>query len=382
MNSGNDLDPDDVGVDPREWPQFDRTSYWARGRHRDRIGASVFLVWLLPVAIPAIQLGRPAVPVLALTVLYAASFLTVWWLATTWPPAGRIALVCVLFAAGLGLVAVTSPAGSVSLLGYALSATIMLLPMRWSQWIGLACVAGAALGTWRLEGAVNTEAVLILALIAVITLSLSRSARLVVNLRQARGEVRTLAVAGERARLARDLHDVLGHSLTTITVKTALARRLVESDAPKTRVLEEIRDTEDLSRRALADIRSTVSGQRRMSLAVELVSARAALRAAGIEADLPHAVDDVLAGLEEPLAYVLREGVTNVVRHSGARHCTVRLGARWLEVLDDGPGAGSPAGSPGNGLTGLTERLAAVHGSLTAGPLPTGGYRLRAEVSE
>ena len=385
MNSGNDRDADDeVRVDPREWPEFHRASYWARGRDRDRIGASLFVLWLVPTAIQAVRLGHPVALVLVLTVLYAASYLTVWWRGHTWPPAGRIALVCVLFGLGLGCVAVTTPAGSPSVLGYALSAAIMLLPLAWSQWVGVVCVVGCGLGTWWYDGQVDTEATLILALIAVITLGLSRSARLVGKLHQARGEVRTLAVAGERARLARDLHDVLGHSLTTITVKTALARRLVESDAPKARVLEEIRDTEDLSRRALADIRSTVSGQRRMSLAAELVSARAALRAAGIEADLPHAVDDVLAGLEEPLAYVLREGVTNVVRHSGARRCTVRLGARWLEVLDDGPGARADSagagGSPGNGLTGLSERLAAVHGALTAGPLPTGGYRLRAEV--
>jgi two-component system sensor histidine kinase DesK len=391
VNSGNDLDPDDdvstdadadvdVSVDPLEWPEFHRASYWARGRDRDRIGASLFVLWMVPVMAQALQLGRPAGLVVVLTVLYAASYLTVWWRGHSWPPAGRIALVCVLFGVGLAYAAATAPAGSVSLLGYALSAAIMLLPLAWSQWIGVVCVVGCAVATWWLDGQVDTEGTLILALIAVITLGLSRSARLVGKLHQARGEVRTLAVAGERARLARDLHDVLGHSLTTITVKTALARRLLERDAPKDRVLEEIRDTEDLSRRALADIRSTVSGQRRMSLAAELVSARAALRAAGIEADLPHAVDDVLAGLEEPLAYVLREGVTNVVRHSGARRCTVRLGARWLEVCDDGAGSSPASGSPGNGLTGLGERLAAVHGTLAAGPLPTGGYRLRAEV--
>jgi two-component system sensor histidine kinase DesK len=150
--------------------------------------------------------------------------------------------------------------------------------------------------------------------------------------------------------------------------------------------LAELRDTEELSRRALADIRATVAGQRRVSLAAELVSARAALRAAGIDADLPHAVDDVAAPLHEPLAYVLREGVTNVVRHSGASRCTVRLGPSWLEVRDNGSAAadsstelGAVEGGAGNGLAGLSERMAAVHGTIRAGPLPTGGYRLRAE---
>ncbi|HWN35852.1 MAG TPA: hypothetical protein VNP03_24085, partial [Pseudonocardia sp.] len=202
MNSGNDLDPDDVLVDPHEWPQFDRSSYWARGRDRDRIGASLFVLWLVPTAIQAVQLGHPVALVLVLTGLYAASYLTVWWRGHTWPPAGRIALVCVLFGLGLGCVAVTTPAGSPSVLGYALSAAIMLLPLAWSQWVGVVCVVGCGLGTWWYDGQVDTEATLILALIAVITLGLSRSARLVGKLHQARGEVRTLAVAGERARLA------------------------------------------------------------------------------------------------------------------------------------------------------------------------------------
>lgn len=380
VSSGDKIDPDDdVRVDPLEWPTFSDSGIWSPARRRERIVSSLFLLWLLPIADPAVHPGRPAAAVIGLTVVYALGYLAVWWLAPRWSPTRRAVLVAVLFASGLGMNAAAGPASSPSTLGYALSGAIMLLPLAWGRGIGIVCVAACAVLTWRSGGRVDMEATLILALIAVITLSLSRNARLVGKLRQARSEVRTLAVAGERARLARDLHDVLGHSLTTITVKTALARRLLESAAPTERVLEEVRDAEDLSRRALADVRSTVSGQRRMSLAAELVSARAALRAAGIEADLPHAVDDVQATLEEPLAYVLREGVTNVVRHSRAGRCSVRLGPRWLEVRDDGPGAadGQPAG---NGLSGLSERMAAVHGTVTAGPLPGGGYRLRAEV--
>lgn len=379
MSSGNETDLDDVRVDPLEWPGFEDSGIWSRARRRERIVSSLFLLWLLPIVVPAIHAGRPVAAVVSLAAVYGAGYLCAWWLAPSWSPTRRTALVCVLFASGIGLNAVAGPAASSpAVLGYALSNSIMLLPLAWARVIGTLCVALCAFLTWRFDGRVDTEATLILALIAVITLSLSRTARLVGKLRQARSEVRTLAVAGERARLARDLHDVLGHSLTTITVKAALARRLLESGAPTDRVLEEIRDAEDLSRRTLADVRSTVSGQRRVSLAAELVSARAALRAAGIDADLPHAVDDVLTSLEEPLAYVLREGVTNVVRHSGATRCSVRLGARWLEVRDDGPAR--PAGVPGNGLSGLSERMAAVHGSVSAGPLPDGGYRLRAEV--
>jgi two-component system sensor histidine kinase DesK len=331
VSSGNDSGPDDVRVDPLEWPDFEDSGFWSRARRRERIVSSMFLLWLVPIVVPAIHLGRPAAVVVTLSVTYAAGFLSAWWVAPRWSPARRTVLVCVLFASGIGLNVAAGPAGSPTALGYALSSSTMLLPLAWARVIGGVCVALCALLTWRLDGRVDTEGTLVLALIAVITLSLSRSARLVGKLRQARSEVRALAVAGERARLARDLHDVLGHSLTTITVKTALARRLLESEAPTERVLEEVRDAEDLSRRALADVRSTVSGQRRVSLAAELVSARAALRAAGIDADLPHAVDDVLTSLEEPLAYVLREGSPTwcaTAGRAGATSAWARTGSR------------------------------------------------------
>ncbi|MBO0872288.1 MAG: sensor histidine kinase [Pseudonocardia sp.] len=360
-----------------------RGGYWGRDRRRDRVLASLFLLFLVPSVAEAARAGHPLGWLLPPAIGYGVAYLMVWWAAVGWAPPGRIALVAALFVLGIGYLLVESPPGTPGVMGYALSASVMLLPLRAARWIGLGCIALCPLGTWLVSGQVDTQSTLVLALITVTTLSLSRLVRTVGKLRAARSEIRQLAVADERARLARDLHDVLGHSLTTITVKTSLSRRLLESDAPAERVLAEIRDTEDLSRRALADIRATVSGERRMSLAAELVSARAALRAAGIEADLPRAVDDVPRRLEETLAYVLREGVTNVIRHSGASRCTVRLAARWLEVSDDGPGGqarSAEAAARGNGLAGLAERMAAVHGTLSAAPLATGGYRLRAEV--
>jgi two-component system sensor histidine kinase DesK len=121
-----------------------------------------------------------------------------------------------------------------------------------------------------------------------------------------------------------------------------------------------------------------VSGYRKASLAAELVGARVALQAAEIAADLPHAVDNVPAELQEPFAYVLREGVTNVIRHSNAHRCEVRLGESWIEVRDDGTPA-ETCGS-GHGLSGLKERLAKVGGSLSAGPTEAGGFMVRASV--
>ncbi len=361
-------------VDPRVWPAFDPA------RQRDRVIAAIFVVFLVPDVVNAVRAGRPGIPVVLLAVGYGAAYVVAGRVATRWGPPGRTATLVALFALGSGYIVAAGEATSPTVLGYALAMSIMLLPLRWAWWAGPVCILGALGWDLRISGHVDAQDVLTLTLIAVITLNLTRTARLLTGLRAAQAEVRTLAVAGERARLARDLHDVLGHSLTTITVKSGLARRLLERGAPTDRVIAEIRDAEDLSRQALADIRATVTDQRRVSLAAELVSARAALRAAGIDADLPGAVDDVVPDLREALAFALREGVTNVVRHSGARRCTVRLGPRWLEIRDDGPG--TEAGEPGSGLAGLTERMAALGGTLTAGRLPSGGYRLRAEVAE
>ncbi|KZB85504.1 sensor histidine kinase [Amycolatopsis regifaucium] len=201
--------------------------------------------------------------------------------------------------------------------------------------------------------------------------------RAVRKLEAANREIATLAVADERERLARDLHDILGHSLTTITVKAGLARRMLESGMDDGRALEEIREVEGLTRSALSDIRATVSEYREVSLSAELAGARAALRAAEIDADLPHAVDNVEPGLQRTFGYVLREAVTNVLRHSEAKRVKVRFGERWLEVEDDGQAVEAPAG---NGLHGLTERLDAVGGTLEASPRPEGGWLVRAEV--
>lgn len=196
------------------------------------------------------------------------------------------------------------------------------------------------------------------------------------DLAAARSEVARLAAENERTRIARDLHDLLGHSLTTITVKAGLARRLVargETD----RAVEEIGDVEGLSRRSLTDVRGAVSGYREISLAGELATAREVLRAARIIADLPNAIDAVTPELDELFGWVVREGVTNVVRHSRARRCEVVITGRSIEIRDDGPGT---TANPGSGLAGLRERVAAVGGELQAGVVGTRGWVLRVDV--
>ncbi|GAB2749226.1 sensor histidine kinase [Kitasatospora kifunensis] len=188
----------------------------------------------------------------------------------------------------------------------------------------------------------------------------------------ARAEVARLAQEAERARIARDLHDLLGHSLTVITVKSGLARRLGPSDPG--RALQEISEVEALSRQALGEVRAAVSGYREVTLAGELARGRELLRASGVVADLPTATDLVAAAHQELFGWVVREGLTNVVRHARAAHCTVTLSALEVEIRDDGIG-GAAAG--GNGLTGLRERVAAAGGSVVAGPLDPHGWQLR-----
>jgi two-component system sensor histidine kinase DesK len=197
-------------------------------------------------------------------------------------------------------------------------------------------------------------------------------------LRQANRRIGALAVAAERERMARDLHDILGHSLTTITVKAGLARRVLETSGDVERAIVEIRDVEGLTRSVLSDVRTTVSENREVSLSTELVGARTALQAAGIDAELPSAVDNLRPDLQRTFGYVLREAVTNVLRHSGAGRVEVRLGDTWMEIEDDGDGT---AAAPGNGLRGLAERLALVGGTIHAAGRSGGGFLVRAELA-
>jgi two-component system sensor histidine kinase DesK len=192
----------------------------------------------------------------------------------------------------------------------------------------------------------------------------------------ARAEVSRLAAENERIRIARDLHDILGHSLTTITVKAGLARRLGATDPA--RAVEQITEVEELSRRALADVRAAVSTYRDVTLVGELARGRELLRASGVAADLPTATDVVDLARSELLGWAVREGLTNVVRHAHASTVTVRLSPDGVEITDDGIGA--PA-SAGNGLQGLRERVTAAGGSMDAGPLQPGGWRLQVSLA-
>jgi two-component system sensor histidine kinase DesK len=179
----------------------------------------------------------------------------------------------------------------------------------------------------------------------------------------AREESRHLAVIAERERIARDLHDVLGHTLTVVAVKADLARKLIERDpAAAGREIEEIHAT---ARAALAEVRIAVNGMRSTTLAQELAAARSALESAGIVVTSEMTTEPLPPLVETALAYVIREAATNVLRHSGARRCRITLAREGaeaaLEVHDDGQGGSIVEG---HGVTGMRQRLMAVRGDL------------------
>jgi two-component system, NarL family, sensor histidine kinase DesK len=212
-------------------------------------------------------------------------------------------------------------------------------------------------------------------------------------LEEARAEVAVLAAEGERNRIARDLHDLLGHSLTTITVKAGLAKRLAEHDPARAAI--EIGEVEELARRSLTDVRAAVSNYRIVTLASELATAQEVLRATGIDALVLTPTEVVDGDLQELFGWVVREGTTNVVRHAHATRCTITLAPRSIEITDDGDGAakcgneffGASAGTAsagttnsGTGIKGLRERLESVGGTVEVGAAPGGGWRLAAAV--
>jgi two-component system sensor histidine kinase DesK len=184
------------------------------------------------------------------------------------------------------------------------------------------------------------------------------------RLRLAQDEIEHLAKVAERERIARDLHDLLGHTLSLIVLKSELASKLAERDADRART--EIRDVERISRDALAQVRSAVGGFRSGGLQAEVDAARAALTSANVTLDASIDRVQLAPAHEAVLALAIREAVTNVIRHAHARHCTISLRAtpvsNTLTITDDGRGG---VRSSGYGLIGMKERVSSLGGTLT-----------------
>lgn len=359
------------------------------GRQRWYAGSMVGLIYLAFAMVQAASSGGPVGEIIAFELL-AACFGAVYVFApvlvsggsaftgTEGGMAGKAAAIALMLAISVPM-ALVGGAGVTGLWVYVgVVAAIMFRP-RIALAIAVVLAAGMML-VWHAAGAgLPWELAVTLIALTLWMAGFAGNIRLTVELRATREELATAAVAEERARIGRDLHDILGHSLTAIAVKAGLARRLAQrGEGVAERVTAEIGDIERLAREALADVRATAAGYRDVSLAGELAVARSVLTAAGIDAELPTAVDDVSPVGREVFGYVVREAVTNVVRHSGASRCVIELTPVSIEIRDDGAG-GLLTRQDGRGLRGLAERLEAVGGTLVAGRID-GGFRVRAEL--
>jgi two-component system, NarL family, sensor histidine kinase DesK len=263
------------------------------------------------------------------------------------------------------------------------------LPVRWSILTATAIALLATATGWLTGiGWLNlVQTVVFIPAIVLITRVVMWSITTSWQLQTARKEIARLAVTTERLRIARDLHDLLGHNLSLITLKSELAGRLIPV-APE-RAAAEVGDIERVARSTLQEVREAVAFYRQPTLASELHAAQEILDAAGItyhyQGDAS-ALNDLPATVEATLSWAVREGVTNVIRHSRAQQCTIRVTRDTqeisVEVIDDGAGASSaPAtGNMGNGLRGLAERVATLDGKCEASARDGGGFRLAVSV--
>jgi two-component system, NarL family, sensor histidine kinase DesK len=279
----------------------------------------------------------------------------------------------------------------------------------WPVIIGsVACaVTGLTIGFLHDYGYGNTLSVMLIGPLAgFLSYSASRRADALAALRRTRAELARAAVAEERLRIARDVHDLLGHSLSLITLKAELAGRVITADPD--RAAKEIAELESVARQSLSDVREAVAGFRQPDLQGELTAARQLLDAAGIASQITATGTDGLPQeVDAALAWAVREGTTNVVRHSRATQVTIKVmggpAAVVAEVGDNGPAAPDEIGGasqlavragqdgrsaagtprptfPGSGLAGLAERVRELGGELAAGTVKPHGFLLRVVV--
>ena len=366
---------------------------WVRSRPPSRMRRAALVVWLgfivAPIADALTNPGRGVGHWLALAgaVAFAVSYV---WLVFTWTDEGYRRLTYGLSVFQLALTVALTVADRPSwgfLFSYCAACVALAAPSPYGFPAVLACSAAAVAAT--LAGGSDAGTAFGYGASAVgvgLLLSLMRDLRMRnLELTEARAELARTAVAAERERFARDLHDLLGHSLSVIAIKAELAGRLLPDRVDDAG--GEIRDVEQVARQALSEVREAVSGYRQPTLAGEMEGARVALAAAGIIAEFERSPVTLDPDVEAVLAWAVREGATNVIRHSGASRCQVRvlagLADAGVEVVDDGagPGAASANGrSSGNGLAGLRERAERMRGRIEAGALPDGGFRLAVSV--
>lgn len=354
---------------------------WTEGSREWVLGSTVALIFPVFYLFAVWQADAPMAAKVTATALMVPAM--VWYSLgpaglvhdglATGTAAAYVAVTAVLF----GVQMLVVGPGAASMLIFPSVAGGLLLPRKWALTIAFV-VAVVIVGTsWSAPDGASWELAGVQIAVTLWMMGFAGNIRLTRELFRTREQLARTAVAAERERIGRDLHDILGHSLTAIAVKAGLARKLVPV-APE-RATAELADIEELARSAIKDVRATAQGVRAVTLAGELAVAGAVLDAAGITADLPSAVDNVRADGRELFGYVVREAVTNVVRHARATSCRVVLGTDWIEIADDGRGLVTTA-RRGQGLTGLRDRLAEAGGRLTVAPGQPGGTVVRAEL--
>jgi two-component system sensor histidine kinase DesK len=352
---------------------------------RKRIAINFSFLWLL-IPISDLLGSHPPVWRVAITAAGVIAFVVIYnWLPrarplsapprTVWP---RLAI---LLAIAITLTAADRQTWALLFIFAGISGAMRLADPWSAVWIAV-CTVLCAVTTIAVGADTGTTISLTAttAAIGVMMLAFRRLIDLNADLVAAREEVARLAVSEERLRFGRDLHDLLGHSLSVIAVKAELAERLLPGDVES--ATHHVTELKTVARSALGEVREAVSGYRRPTLVSELAGARMALEAAGIEARLESSDVPLPADVEAVLAWAIREGTTNTIRHSGAHRCRIVVAPEptlaRAEVIDDGDAeCPDPAG---NGLAGLRERVELLAGRLEAGPVPGGGFRLAVSV--
>jgi two-component system sensor histidine kinase DesK len=297
---------------------------------------------------------------LAGAAVFVILFVGLFRLAQPWKYAALAGIV----ALGVGFTPF-NPGSSVFFI-YAASSLAFLFPKpRQTMWMlaGLLVLAAAESYAFHVQSSFLLTICIIAIPVCVANIFVAQRDRATARLRVANDEIEMLAKIAERERIARDLHDVLGHTLSVIILKSELAQKLVDMDPARAKA--EIGDVELTSREALAEVRNTIRGYRVSNIETELSRAKAALQTAGVRVNAEAAPLHLNPAQESVIALVVREAVTNVVRHAGARNCLLRLTASnghcLLEIQDDGRGGET---LEGNGIRGMRERVEALGGSL------------------
>lgn len=325
-----------------------------------------WLIWLVPFALEVFG-SEPTPLVTTLAILTMLAFLALYFRGF-WVRGRELRFITAsIFALG----ALWSPASPMAFTFYIYAAAFVgqcVRPPR--SYLVLAAMAlwAAAEGWWLGQNlGLIVPPVLFILIIGGINIHYCELSRRNARTRLAQEEIEQLAIAAERERIGRDLHDLLGQSLSVVSLKAQVARRKLDSEPGSVR--RELEEIETTAREALREVRRAVAGYRHAQIGTELVKARVALDSAGIELDVRTSPYDLSPESETIFAMALREATTNIVRHSKAARCRIRSRVEedeyWLEVEDDGVGIQSP---PDSGLRGMRERLEAAGGSLEISP--------------